>query len=67
LVFSPSGNLIAAGTGDGKTLLIDFATLEIITTLSGHHGAVDHLIFSPDGQYLFTASADGTIRTWGLP
>ncbi len=67
LVFSPSGNLIAAGTVDGKILLIDFATLEIITTLTGHHGAVERLIFSPDGQYLFSSSADGTVRTWGLP
>ncbi len=67
LVFSPSGNLILAGTVDGKVLLIDFATLKTITTLTGHHGAVDHLIFSPDGQYLISASTDGTVRTWGLP
>jgi WD40 repeat protein len=67
LVFSHSGNLIVAGTVDGKILLIDFAELEFLTTLTGHHGAVERLIFSLDGQYLFSGSADGTVRTWGLP
>jgi WD40 repeat protein len=66
LAFSPSGNMIAAGRADGKILFIDFPNLQIVATLPGHHGAVERLIFSPDGQYLISASVDGTIRTWGL-
>jgi DNA polymerase III alpha subunit len=51
----------------GEILLIDFSTLKILATLTDRHDMVEHLIFSPDGQYLISASTDGTIRTWGLP
>jgi WD40 repeat protein len=34
------------------------------TTLIGHTGAVNVAAFSPDGQSVVTASADGTARLW---
>lgn len=34
--------------------------------LEGHRGAVLGITFSPDGQRVVTASADGTARTWRL-
>jgi WD40 repeat protein len=33
-------------------------------TLSGHGGPVRSAVFSSDGQYVVTSSADGTARTW---
>lgn len=63
LAFNPSGNLIAAGTINGENLLMDFSTLQILVTLTGHRDVVEHLVFSTDGQYLISASLDGTIRT----
>ena len=35
-----------------------------ITTLRGHTGAVNHAIFSADGQYCLTASSDRSIKLW---
>lgn len=35
--------------------------------LPGHRGAIRQLVFSPDGRYLATASADGSIRLWASP
>jgi WD40 repeat protein len=35
-----------------------------IVLLSGHQGAVSSAAFSPDGQRMVTASADGTARVW---
>lgn len=67
LAFNPLGDLIAVGREDGAILLISIDDREVVTTLDGHHGAVGHLLFSPDGKLLFSAGADGTIRSWELP
>ena len=34
------------------------------TILEGHSGRVNSVTFSPNGQYIATASDDGTIRVW---
>jgi WD40 repeat protein len=39
------------------------ASMQIVL-LSGHQGAVSSAAFSPDGQRMVTASADGTARVW---
>jgi len=35
-------------------------------TLSGHSSFINHLVISPDGQKLYSASADKTIKVWDL-
>ncbi len=35
-------------------------------TLTGHSSFINHLVISPDGQTLFSASADKTIKLWNL-
>ncbi len=67
LAINPAADLVAVGRADGRILLVDMNEMEIVATLSGHHGAVQHLVFSPDGRYLISGSEDGTVRTWGLP
>jgi WD40 repeat protein len=34
--------------------------------LDGHTKGVTHVLFSPDSQYLVSASYDGLIRLWGI-
>jgi WD40 repeat protein len=38
--------------------------LRLQLELHGHQGAVHQVVFSPDQNYLATASADGTVRLW---
>jgi WD40 repeat protein len=40
------------------------ATLELLVTLSGHHGIVSSLAFSPDGKMLATGGYDRLVRLW---
>jgi len=39
---------------------------QLLHTLSGHSGEVTSIAISTDGTWLVSASADGTIRLWGI-
>lgn len=67
LAFNPDGSLVVIGQEDGKLLIVDVASLEVVVTLEGHKGAVEHLAFSQDGRYIASGSVDGTVRIWGVP
>jgi WD40 repeat protein len=44
----------------------DATTGKLLLTLAGHTGNVVDLAFSPDGNRLATASADGTAKVWDV-
>jgi WD40 repeat protein len=52
LAFSPTSNLLASGNEDTTIQIWDHTTGEKLTTLKGHKGNQDDLIFSPDGGLL---------------
>ena len=61
--FSPDGAIVAAGTGDGRALLWDSQTGELLHSLTGN-ADLTFLAFSPDGIRLATTSWDGTGKLW---
>lgn len=63
--FSPNGGLLAA-SGPGK--LIQLWRTDNWTQLKGieHEWSVNHFVFSPDGQFIVSATFDGSVSLWAL-
>lgn len=62
LAFSPDGDKIASGSSDGKIIIWDVNTGQIITKLTS--GLVYSLAYSPDGKTL--ASIGNGLALWNL-
>ncbi|HPS05867.1 MAG TPA: caspase family protein, partial [Tenuifilaceae bacterium] len=46
--------------------LWDFESGQLIRIFEGHTGGVKSVQFSPDGKYIVSASADGSIKLWDI-
>jgi WD40 repeat protein len=66
VAFSPSGAILATGSGDQSVKLWDLALRRERCTLLGHQGRVAAVAFSPDGTLLATAGGDHAVRLWSL-
>lgn len=67
LAYSPGGDLLVVGAGDGGIWLVNTKTMSVLAKLAGHHETITALAFSKDGRFFVSASADGTVRVWGVP
>jgi WD40 repeat protein/serine/threonine protein kinase len=64
LAFSPTGELLAAGTANGEVRLWRTDTGRPLLTLKGHTNWVQSVAFSPAGKLLASGSTDQTVRVW---
>lgn len=58
------GARIAAGTIDGRIVLIERALRHIITEVTGAGSPLWSLAFLPDGSQILSGSGDRTVRRW---
>ena len=66
LAFSHDSEWLAIGNDDATITLTRSQTPLETLTLHGHSDIVWSLSFSPDNQWLISASADGSLRYWQL-
>jgi WD40 repeat protein len=66
VAFSPDGQRILSGSGDGSVHVWDAATGAEKLTLKRHAGGVTCLAMSADGQRIFSGGLDGTVRVWDV-
>lgn len=63
--FSPKEDLIATAGEDGVIKILDLRG-KLLANLEDHNSRITQLSWSPDGLYLASSSADGTIRIWDI-
>ncbi|KAI0266497.1 WD repeat protein [Gloeopeniophorella convolvens] len=66
LAYSPDGQYIATGGDDGKVKLWNTRSGFCVITFSQHTASVSAVRFASQGQVLFSASLDGTVRAFDL-
>ena len=68
LALSADGSLLASGGyfRNNEIRLYDFQSGEIKALLKGHENVLYDLAFSPNGQWLASASVDETVRIWPI-
>ena len=66
IAVSPDGEVLAWALEDFSIQLIRIADKKLLHTLTGHTDLVGKLIFSPDGDRLFSTSHDTWVRVWDM-
>jgi WD40 repeat protein len=65
LSFCPHGRLLCAGSDAGGVVTVmDALTGSPLRTFRGHTSRISSLVFSRDGEKIFSASKDRSVRVW---
>lgn len=64
LTFSGDGKRLAFGTVRGRGGVLDVASGRTVVSLPGPRAIMSSVAFSPDGQLVYTGSADGSMLGW---
>ncbi|GMF40092.1 unnamed protein product [Phytophthora fragariaefolia] len=60
-------NLLCVACDDQVLRLYDVATYKLVRRFAGHSHRVTDMTFSSDARWLFSSSADASLRVWDIP
>ncbi len=63
---SPDGQVLAWSLNDNTIQLVRISDQKVLHSLSGHTDMVTKLRFTPNGDFLVSASHDNWVRVWNL-
>jgi periodic tryptophan protein 2 len=66
LSYSPDGQQVATGGDDGKVKIWNATSGFCFVTFEDHSSAISAVEFAKQGQVIFSASLDGTVRAYDL-
>lgn len=66
LALSRDGKHLAAGLSDHTIRILDRETMKPLYFLAGHANSVFTTVYSPDGNFLFTAGRDARFKVWDV-
>jgi WD40 repeat protein/transcriptional regulator with XRE-family HTH domain len=66
VVFSPNGDLVAAGCYNGEIRVWEARSGQQVLECKGHSSTAWSVAFSPDGTLLASGSTDHTIKLWSV-
>nr|XP_025042609.1 sperm-associated antigen 16 protein isoform X2 [Pelodiscus sinensis] len=63
VVFDPSGHLVALASNDGTVKTLNVSSGQL-SSLAGHEGEVQSVVFDHRAEHLLSGGSDGTVRLW---
>ncbi len=66
VTYLPAGARLATVGADLTLRLWERASGRLLGEYAGHERSVQSVVASPDGKWLYTGAADGTVRAWDL-
>jgi WD40 repeat protein/serine/threonine protein kinase len=67
LAFHPKDSRVLVWGGTDSTVKVSNSAAQAVRILRGHTSWIMGLAFSPDGEWIASASLDGTVKIWKTP